>query len=64
MAGDEVAPDDPSALAALLLRLGSARPERFGVVQSAGNGGLFDFSNPELIEIMGQVFSKENLVKR
>ena len=32
--------DDPPAFAALLLRLGSARPERFGVVQSTGNGGL------------------------
>jgi hypothetical protein len=29
-----------------------------------GNGGLFDFSDPELIKIMGQVFAKENRVKR
>ncbi len=28
----------------------------------AGNGGLFDFSDPELIEVMGQVFAKENRV--
>jgi hypothetical protein len=30
----------------------------------SGNGGLFDFSDPELIEVMGQVFSEKNRVKR
>jgi len=29
-----------------------------------GNGGLFDFSDPKLIEVMGQVFAKENRVAR
>ena len=29
----------------------------------SGNGGLFDFSDPALIEVMGQVFAKENRVK-
>jgi len=29
-----------------------------------GNGGLFDFSDPELIEVMGQVFARENRVAR
>jgi hypothetical protein len=29
-----------------------------------GNGGLFDFSDPQLIKIMGQVFAPENRVKR
>jgi SnoaL-like domain len=28
----------------------------------SGNGGLFDFSDPELIEVMGQVFSEKNRV--
>ena len=28
----------------------------------SGNGGLFDFSDPELIEVMGNVFAKENRV--
>ena len=28
-----------------------------------GNGGLFDFSDPELVEIMGQVFAPENRVR-
>lgn len=27
-----------------------------------GNGGLFDFSDPGLIKVMGQVFAKENRV--
>jgi uncharacterized protein affecting Mg2+/Co2+ transport len=30
----------------------------------SGNGGLFDFSDPELVKIMGQVFAPENRVKR
>jgi hypothetical protein len=30
----------------------------------SGNGGLFDFSDPELVKIMGQVFAAENRVKR
>jgi hypothetical protein len=29
-----------------------------------GNGGLFDFSDPRLIEVMGQVFAAENRVTR
>ena len=29
-----------------------------------GNGALFDFSDPELIKIMAQVFAAENRVKR
>jgi hypothetical protein len=29
-----------------------------------GNGGLFDFSDPKLIAIMGQVFSEKNRVRR
>jgi hypothetical protein len=28
-----------------------------------GNGGLFDFSDPELIKVMGQVFAPENRVR-
>ena len=28
----------------------------------SGNGGLFDFSDPELIEVMGQVFDPKNRV--
>jgi hypothetical protein len=28
----------------------------------SGNGGLFDFSDPELIDVMGKVFAKENRV--
>jgi hypothetical protein len=27
-----------------------------------GNGGLFDFTDPELVEVMGKVFAKENRV--
>jgi SnoaL-like domain len=30
----------------------------------SGNGGLFDFSDPELIKVMGQVFDPKNRVKR
>jgi len=30
----------------------------------SGNGGMFDFSDPELVKIMGQVFAEENRVKR
>ena len=30
----------------------------------SGNGGLFDFSDPELIEVMGKVFAPENRVSR
>lgn len=30
----------------------------------SGNGGLFDFSDPELIDVMGRVFAKENRVAR
>jgi hypothetical protein len=30
----------------------------------SGNGGLFDFSDPALVEIMGRVFAKENRVRR
>ncbi len=30
----------------------------------SGNGGLFDFSDPQLIEIMAKVFAKENRVRR
>lgn len=29
-----------------------------------GNGGLFDFSDPELVKVMGQVFSPENRVHK
>jgi hypothetical protein len=28
----------------------------------SGNGGLFDFSDPELVKVMGQVFAAENRV--
>jgi hypothetical protein len=28
----------------------------------SGNGALFDFNDPELVKIMGQVFAKENRV--
>ncbi len=34
--------DDPSVLASMLFRLGSRRRERTAIVQSAGNGGLFE----------------------
>lgn len=30
----------------------------------SGNGGLFDFSDPELVKVMGQVFSPENRISR
>jgi SnoaL-like domain len=30
----------------------------------AGNGGLFDFTDPELIKVMGQVFDPKNRVKK
>jgi len=30
----------------------------------SGNGALFDFNDPELVEIMAQVFATENRVKR
>lgn len=30
----------------------------------SGNGALFDFSDPELIKVMGQVFAQENRVNR
>ena len=30
----------------------------------SGNGGLFDFSDPELIQVMGQVFAPQNRVNR
>jgi hypothetical protein len=30
----------------------------------SGNGGLFDFSDPELIAVMSQVFTAENRVNR
>ena len=29
-----------------------------------GNGALFDFSDPKLVEVMGRVFAKENRVRR
>ena len=29
-----------------------------------GNGGLFDFSDPELVAVMGRVFAAENRVTR
>jgi len=28
----------------------------------SGNGGLFDFSDPELARVMGQIFARENRV--
>jgi hypothetical protein len=30
----------------------------------SGNGGLFDFTDPELIKVMGQVFDPKNRVKK
>jgi hypothetical protein len=30
----------------------------------SGNGGLFDFNDPELIKVMGQVFAPQNRVRR
>jgi hypothetical protein len=30
----------------------------------SGNGGLFDFTDPELIHVMGQVFAKDNRVMK
>jgi len=30
----------------------------------SGNGGLFDFSDPELVKVMGLVFAVENRVAR
>ena len=30
----------------------------------SGNGGLFDFSDPELIKVMGEVFAPQNRVKK
>ncbi len=30
----------------------------------SGNGALFDFSDPELVKVMRQVFAEENRVRR